>query len=149
MKHLIVSVTITALGFLMSCNSKYSQSDIERPRDVWVFRSVLDEKPRMATAALNEKLWVSYDTQSATLYKAWSGGVTFDGAVYTTRHGPQPTSLGYAYYSHSEAWVLQKDGKELVPEVQYTGHRFEKGEVIFKFILKWGYIICLCNENRI
>ncbi|PXX30503.1 PA14 domain-containing protein [Arenibacter sp. ARW7G5Y1] len=133
MKQLVVS--FFAFGLLVSCNLNKSKSDVERPRDVWVFRSVLDEKPRMATAALDENLWLSYDTQTATLYKAWSGGVSFDGAVYTTNHGPQPTSLGYAYYSHEESWVLLKDGVEEVPEVQYKGHRFEKGEVIFKFQL--------------
>ena len=111
MKHLVVSITLIALVFLISCNSNDSESDIKRPREVWVFRSVLDEKPRMATAALDDNLWVSYDTQTATLYKAWSGGVSFDGAVYTTNHGPQPTSTGYAYFSHNEAWLLLKDGE--------------------------------------
>tara|TARA_R110002049_G_scaffold294274_1_gene480826 strand:+ start:6137 stop:9118 length:2982 start_codon:yes stop_codon:yes gene_type:complete len=136
MKHLVVSITLIALVFLISCNSNDSESDIKRPREVWVFRSVIDEKPRMATAALDENLWLSYDTQSATLYKAWSGGVSFDGAVYTTNHGPQPTSLGYAYFSHKEAWLLLKDGEVIEPIIQYKGHKFENGEVIFKSQLK-------------
>lgn len=135
MKHLIIYFTLISVGLLMSCNSRQSKLNNERPREVWVFRSVLDEKPRMATAALNENLWLSYDTQSATLYKAWSGGVTFDGAVYTTSHGPQPTSLGYAYYSKNEAWTLLKNGNESAPEIQYKGHRIKDGEVFFKFQL--------------
>ncbi|MCK0146491.1 PA14 domain-containing protein [Arenibacter sp. F26102] len=134
MKHLLVS--FFAFWLLMGCNSDKSKLDKERPREVWVFRSVLDERPRMATAALNDNLWVAYDTQTATLYKAWNGGVFFDGAVYTTKHGPQPTSLGYAYFSHNEEWVLWKDGGQITPIIQYKGHRFKDGEVIFKVELR-------------
>jgi len=150
MKHLVVSVTLFTLVFLLSCNSNDSKLDNERPRDVWVFRSVLDEKPRMATAALDDNLWLSYDTESATLYKAWSGGVSFDGAVYTTNHGPQPTSLGYAYYSHNEVWVLLRDEEEVAPKIQYKGHKFENGEVVFKFDLKTpdGEVISIEESPR-
>ena len=120
----------------VSCNNKSSNPEINRPTENWVFRSVLDKKSRIATVALNKNMWLAYNTQTATLYKAWKGGVDFDGAVYTTRHGPQPTSLGYAYYAHNEAWVLFDNEKEIKPKVQYKGHRFENGEVIFKFLLE-------------
>ncbi len=132
MKYLGKIQILFVIGLLMGCSSNHSEFTDSRPREVWVFRSVLDQRPRMLTAALNEKLWLSYDTQSATLYKAWSGGVTFDGAVYTTKHGPQPTSTGYAYFSHKEMWVLMKNGKEIIPEIEYKGHRFDNGEVFFK-----------------
>lgn len=148
MKLLVIS--FLALVPIISCNSNDSISDMERPRDVWVFRSVLDGKPRMATAALNKNLWVTYDTQSATLYKAWSGGVSFDGAVYTTKHGPQPTSLGYTYNLNNEEWVLYNDGDQIAPIIRYKGHRFEEGEVIFKFQLKTpdGKIILVEESPR-
>ncbi|RYG44924.1 hypothetical protein EON79_13825, partial [bacterium] len=68
-----------------------------RPRDVWAFRSVLDRHPRMLTLALSDKLWVAYDATNCNLYKAWFGGVNFDGPVYTSAHGPQPTSKGAEY----------------------------------------------------
>ena len=73
------------------------QESIQRPRDIWVFRSVLDKRARMVTMALSDDLWVAYDATNCGLYKAWKGGVKFDGAVYTTSHGPQPTSEGAAY----------------------------------------------------
>lgn len=69
----------------------------ERPRDPWVFRCVLDQKPRIATIALSDEMWLAYDATTCGLEKAWKGGVRFDGAVYTAEHGPQPTSVGPAY----------------------------------------------------
>ena len=55
----------------------------------------------------------------------------FDGAVYTTKNGPQPTSEGYAYYQ----WLLLKDGKEIEAKVIYQGHYFKKGQVQINFEL--------------
>ena len=125
---------IAVLLLIISCNSKKEES-AKRPIENWVFRSVLDKNPRMVTAALNENLWLAYNTQTASLYKAWKGGVNFDGAVYTTKHGPQPTSLGYAYANHTENWVLTDNGKELPTKIQYKGHKFSNGEVTFNYQL--------------
>ncbi|MEQ8583805.1 MAG: DUF1080 domain-containing protein [Marinoscillum sp.] len=123
------------IGALAACQEK---RQFERPREAWVFRSVLDLKPRMVTAALNEDVWVAYDARTASLYKAWKGGVNFDGAVYTTVHGPQPTSKGYAYYTDEKEdveWVLRKGDEITIPEVQYKGHRFVDGQVVFTYEL--------------
>lgn len=122
----------------------------ERPRSPWVFRSVLDVKPRIVTAALSDEIWVAYDARTASLYKAWKGGVNFDGAVYTTVHGPQPTSEGYAYYTDDEEnveWFVIQNGVRLVPEIIYKGHRFEDGQVIFKYQLKVGDQLITINET--
>ena len=129
---LVLSFLLTSI---LSCNPKNSIPEINRPRDVWVFRSVLDEHPRMLTAALNENMWLAYDTQSASLYKAWKGGVNFDGAVYTTKHGPQPTSLGYAYQLKKEAWILLQNGKRMAPVISYKGHLIQNEEVSLNFQL--------------
>ena len=45
-------VTLLTLGLAISCCISNKK---KHPRDVWVFRSVLDEMPRMITAALDEK----------------------------------------------------------------------------------------------
>jgi cytochrome c len=105
-----VAVFLLLTSFLTGCNSKKHE---KRPRDPWVFRSVLDNKARMVTAALHEDMYVAYDAQKCQLYKAWKGGVVFDGAVYTTHHGPQPSTKGYAYYvqpGEQDFWYLVKDG---------------------------------------
>ncbi|MCB0706658.1 MAG: DUF1080 domain-containing protein [Saprospiraceae bacterium] len=114
---------------LASCGSPDSTS-YERANAPWVFRSVLDGQPRMVTLALNDNLWVAYSAQNGSLYKAWKGGVNFDGAVYTTVHGPQPSSLGDAWIesTQKEPWTYLQNGNPAEARLQYKGHKFEKGQ---------------------
>lgn len=126
------------LGFILILFSCDSKQDIERPRDPWVFRSVLDKQARMITVALHDNLYVAYDVAEGGLYKAWKGGVVFDGAVYTSVHGPQPTSTGYAYYSQKldePNWRIIKNGNKTIPRINFKGYRFEEDQVTFTFHL--------------
>ncbi len=109
-----------------------------RPHNPWVFRSILDARPRIITIALHKDLWAAYHTQEGALYKVWKGFVNFDGAVYTTLHGPQPTSLGNAWFinQHPRPWRVIRNGQELTPTVQYKGHRFVDGEVSLNYELQ-------------
>jgi cytochrome c len=116
-----------------------SKKEKKRPQDPWVFRSVLDQKPRMVTAALDENLYVAYDARQCQIYKAWKGGVIFDGAVYTTQHGPQPTSKGYAYYIQPEgenSWLLTTAGQDVELLPHFKGYFFKDDQVTFKFDLE-------------
>lgn len=125
------------LLLVQACGER-NKDTIERPREAWVFRSVLDEKPRMVTVALSDDLWVAYDTRDASLYKIWKGGVNFNGAVYTTVHGPQPTSLGYAYFEKTEndkKWIVEKGDDKYAPEVNYKGHSVKNNKATFKYDL--------------
>ncbi|MEM1214788.1 MAG: family 16 glycoside hydrolase [Bacteroidota bacterium] len=110
----------------------------ERPHTPWVFRSVLDETPRMLTVALHDNLWATYSTQTGILRKAWCGSVNFDGAVFTTVHGPQPSSLGDSWIeSDAEAqWqVTDAAGKAVAADYQYRGHHIRDGQVWIKSTL--------------
>ena len=123
--------------FLAACETK----EVKRPRDPWVFRSVLDKQPRIVTATLNENLFVAYDARFCGLYKAWKGEVILDGPVYTTKHGPQPTTEGYAYFEErlkEPAWRLKVGTSEIVPKAKYKGHYFKNGQVTFRFHLDDG-----------
>jgi cytochrome c len=112
-------------------------SSIQRPRDIWVFRSVLDQNARMLTAALNDNLWVAYDTQTCSLYKAWTGGVKFDGAVYTTVHGPQPTSQGAPYILNKEkSWKIFDGESSTEIEPRYLGYKIVKNSLVLNFSFK-------------
>ena len=113
--------------FVTGCQEKSSSSLKTRPIDQWAFRSVLDLHPRMLTLALSDDMWVSYHTESGAMYKAWKGTVYFDGAVYTTAHGPQPISIGNAYIEneYTQPWFVTNSGGDTIPTTfDYKGHRF-------------------------
>ncbi len=42
---------------------------LRRTDDIWVWRSVLDLRSRVISIGLNDKLWVAYNTENASLYK--------------------------------------------------------------------------------
>ena len=119
----------------ISCDSTVSQ---ERPKDTWVFRSVIDKQPRMLTVALNKDLYVCYNLQYGNLYKIWKGGVNYDGAVYTTAHGIQPTSFGYTYAEDASTetqWQLKTSSGTEIPEINYVGYTMIGGQVAIDFEL--------------
>ena len=128
------SVLFFILLILLSCNSdRVSHSGQSlRPMDTWVYRTVLDEMPRMLFAALHRDLYVAYDTQKAKLYKAWKGVVNFQGAVYDGAHGPQPTTVGDAYmidHSGEDVWKLVSAGSDQAVQIDYKGHGFVDGSL--------------------
>ncbi|MBK9151214.1 MAG: DUF1080 domain-containing protein [Saprospiraceae bacterium] len=136
----ISGLCLAAVVILMiaACKKEKNVSSA-RPLDYWVFRSVLDLKPRMITLALSDKLWASYSTQTGALYKAWKGTVLFDGAVYTTAHGPQPITIGDAYIENKidKPWTVNgADGKVKDCSFHYKGHRFVKGQVELMYALE-------------
>ncbi len=113
---------------------KKSLSKIERPRKAWALRSVLDSRPRILSIALNDKLWIAYNTKTASLYKAWIGKIEFGGPVYTSSHGPQPISIGTTYMEEPDdnPWRIQADGKEITPEISYKGHTILDNQISYK-----------------
>ncbi len=134
---LLASVLILIYyGFYVSCNTT-THLQVERGHDPWVFRSVLDERPRMLSMALTPDFWIAYDAHNASLYKVWAGTVNFDGAVYTTAHGPQPQAEGDAYLVSklSNPWRLMIEGKEVTPQVQFRGHTYEGSAAYLKYEL--------------
>jgi cytochrome c len=123
--------------FFASCSDGLK---IERPREVWAIRSVLDQKPRMLSIALNKELWVAYHTQSAAFYKAWTGGINFDGPVYTSAHGPQPTTQGVTFLEEAIAnpWRIFANGKAITPEIHYKGHVIHDKKISIRYNLEYN-----------
>lgn len=108
----------------------------ERPRDIWVFRSVLDNRPRIVTLALHKDLWVAYDATNCGLYRAWTGGVRFEGAVYTTVHGPQPRSFGNLHIPgivDESVWTFEKNGGTTDLRPEFKGYRFQNGSATLQY----------------
>lgn len=129
---------------MVSCGKK-DVSKYDRPLDHWVFRSVMDSMPRMLTTALHDDVWVAYSAEDGNLYKVWDGTVNFDGAVYTTAHGPQPVSIGDAWFFNEFAapWTIEIGDKAETPKVSFKGHRFvnEQVEIMYDLIMTDGTII--------
>jgi len=134
MKLITKIIAVFVIFLLWQCTSDTTPT-IERPYSPWVFRSVLDEQPRMITLALHDEVWAAYNTQDAALYKVWSGNVNFDGAVYTTAHGPQPVSIGDAWMinAHQTPWKITKEGNDIIGKVQYKGHQITKGQASLNY----------------
>ncbi|HEX8531472.1 MAG TPA: c-type cytochrome, partial [Cytophagales bacterium] len=124
------------LALLAACNGG-SSKPAKRPYEAWVLRSVLDQKPRMLSMALHDSLWAAYNTKTGTLYKVWRGKVNFDGPVYTTAHGPQPTSEGVPLMMEpdSAAWRIVASGTETTPEINYRGHAIRNNQVTLRYEL--------------
>jgi cytochrome c len=123
--------------------SQSAQSAANRPNDPWVFRSVLDKKPRMITFALNDRLWAAYSTDSCVLYKVWAGNADFSGAVYNMRHGPQPVSVGDAWFENTQPqpWRVTLNGRTETPATDYKGHRYTTdghAELLYDLVLSDG-----------
>ncbi|WNJ17315.1 family 16 glycoside hydrolase [Pontibacter sp. G13] len=142
---LAVAVLAGAWIFTSCQGSKETYSQPARGNDPWVFRSVLDLQPRMVTVALRRNFWVAYDAQSGAIFKAWREGVDLDGPVFTQRHGPQPTTIGPAYFEspYRNPWKVVKDGQQIDFDVRFRGHRFEDDQVILttELILENGQIV--------
>lgn len=132
---LVLATAVLSLGLA----ALHAESDVltsqssQRPHDPWVFRSVLDGRARMITVALHEKLWVAYDAQTNGLYRAWPGGVKFEGAVYNYAHGPQPTvDSDVVYYTQprDSVWTLQRDGRPVGGTMRYRGYLLDGTESV-------------------
>lgn len=131
-----ILLSVLILIILTSCKEAPKEITFEMPREIKAFRSVLDNRSRILTLPLHDNMWLAYDVSSATLYKAWKGGVHFDGAVYTTSQGPQPSTKGLSYHTkEKEVWTLLKDGQEYQAKVNYLGHQFKADKTIIKFEL--------------
>ena len=134
--------------FLLPPHSSISVRDItaknQPARDVWVFRSVLDKHARIATLAIAPGYWLSYDATTCGIFKFWHGDVKFNGAVYTTVHGPQPTSEGGAFEEGSlenDVWKLAENGDTKLIKPQFRGYSFDLKDrtvVSFQYDLKVG-----------
>src|SRR4029077_12218091 len=68
-------------------------------------------------------------------YKAWKGGVKFDGAVYTTAHGPTPSSLGKAYTEglDGDVWFADVGGQQVAADAVWRGYRIEQGACVLQY----------------
>ncbi|HEX5023928.1 MAG TPA: c-type cytochrome [Agriterribacter sp.] len=106
--------------------------------EVWAQRSVLDLKPRMFSLALDPECYVAYDLEHGALYKAWKGGISWEGTVYNETKVAQPTSWGKDYVRNDSTagmWMIEKNGKPTTVAVRFLGYRFQNNQVYLKYRL--------------
>lgn len=144
MKSKLLGILLIAsfVLFVFSCGDATTNTQKtegkERPHSPWVFRSVLDTQARIITLALDDKMWVAYRTDRGSLYKAWSGGVVFQGPVYDNAHGPQPITYGDAWMvnKYENPWLLVKGQDATLLTVEYKGHRIKDGHAQLMYELQ-------------
>lgn len=145
LKNKIISTSIGWLLIMLishGCGNTYAVQG-ERPRNPWVFRVNLDNIPRIVVLALDEELWMAYDTHNAKLYKAWKGDINFNGPMYDDRHNVQPSSRGIIYIVDSvkqSPWRLKLGSSEIPVQAQYIGYILQdnKATIQYKIQLKEG-----------
>ncbi|HPQ20811.1 MAG TPA: DUF1080 domain-containing protein [Saprospiraceae bacterium] len=135
MKSKIFILLVFSLSILFNaCKEDTAEVKIVKPRphSPWVFRSVLDTQARMITMALDDRLWAAYHVETGGLYKVWDGVVNFEGPVYNQVHGPQPTTLGDAYFvnKYVSPFLLFSHEDTLVTSYKYLGHKFVNDHVV-------------------
>ncbi len=110
----------------------------ERPYQPWIFRSVLDEQPRIITLALHDDVWAAYHTDSCSLYKVWKGHVHLQGAVYDNGHGPQPITIGDGWIvnPYKRPWRVSNQNEDVLQNVQWNGHAVRSGRAVLKYTLQ-------------
>lgn len=109
-----------------------------RPHAPWIFRCTLDGAPRSVVLALADGCWIAYDARSCRFDGAWSGGVRFDGSVYTGAHGPNPTREGTPLVPASGAatstFAIGDAGGPPAPiAAQWKGYRIVDGRAVLSF----------------
>ncbi|MHB1178463.1 MAG: hypothetical protein ACYCZO_09040, partial [Daejeonella sp.] len=144
MKHLTQLSFFTIVLIILLGAFSSNPTKVERPREVWVMRSVLDKKPRILSIALNKNLYIAYNTQTAALYKAWIGRINFDGSALNGVHGFQPTSQGITYMQEPDEnpWKITVNDKITTSKVKYRGHTIIDNQITLKYEL-------LYNNNKI
>ena len=137
-KRLSFLVVIVVIVFCCPACGDKETYNIQRAREPWAFRSVLDRQPRMLTIALNPECYVAYDLARCVFYKAWKGGVTMEGAAYTDKKNVQPTSWGTSYFVDSTRpfkWIVETEGKKDSFRILNKGYAFLHNQIYLKFIL--------------
>lgn len=148
----MIEILFLALSAATSCSLRPQIPVPERPRDPWVFRSVLDGKPRIVTMALSKEMYLAYDAQTCGMYKCWKGGVELKGAVYTTVHGDQPVSYGdvYTHGLEGDVWSAEVGGKPQSVRARWMGYFFgnKRVNLLYEIRLEGGQRITVQESTE-
>ncbi|MDP4845764.1 MAG: hypothetical protein NWR51_00745 [Akkermansiaceae bacterium] len=117
----------------------FAQSPVpQRGGNLPVFRTVLDERPRVIVVRLGVEHAVAFDCENGILWKAWQAPsgqlpVKLEGAVYDGKHGPQPTSQGNYILTDEKPQLSCADP---TATLQYLGHSPQPDGTA---IIRWAF----------
>ena len=114
MALLLVRIRIFAFLLAVLPATAHLCMALQRPVDPWVYAGSLDDHARVLFVALDHQMWVAYDTEAATIYKAWDGlGLGM------------PSAEGFHYLTHEAGtpWRIVRHGVASIPDVTYRGYR--------------------------
>ena len=133
--RLTVAGTLFLLPIL--CIDSCSKQNFDH-ENLPVFRSVLDDRPRIATLYLKDSLCLAFDTEHCGIYKIWKGGIRKEGAVFTHIKNIQPTSWGDVFYDNPLASFpisVYLEGEKLNSRHQFKGYEITENAVFFKYTI--------------
>ncbi len=105
-----------------------------------VFRTVLDERPRVLVVRMGPQQALAIDCENARVWKYWESPsgkppVDLQGVVYNGRHGPQPVSVGQVYFVDDRPQILfENDDKK---RLKYLGHSFKTDRAVE---IRWSIV---------
>ena len=126
---------LVVCGLFSACQPEH---EVDRPKDPWILRSVLDQRPRMITLALYPEVYAAYDLQYCTFYKVWKGGLFLDGAAFNNIKTTQPGSWGKAYLEENpdtKAWSVKSGGKPVNISPVFKGYTINRNQISFHYEL--------------
>lgn len=92
----------------------------------------------MLTLALDSECYLAYDLNTCGLFRAWKGGVDWEGTVYTETKVAQPTSWGKDYIlneSLQDSWSLEQNGGKREVSIRFQGYRFKEEQIYLTYKL--------------
>lgn len=113
------------------------QDNVKRPRETWVFRSNLDNQPRILNIALHQDLWVAYSTAQCAFFKAWKGEPGSDTAGMNKNSvfesGRRVYSTGI---TKAKVWHIRNHEEQYNPDVNFEGYEWHNNKVSLRYGLK-------------
>lgn len=132
--------TLLVLTALLASAAAPAPQPSTRPahdREPWIFRCVLDNNARMVVLSLGHDVWAAYDADQCRLAKLWVGDVNFSGAVFDTKHGPQPKSRGVMLMDRPIKLEPARPGATNTPDGThvegYRGYRIDGDHATLRF----------------
>lgn len=111
-----------------------------------ISRLSLDGKPRSLSIRQGPDVWIGYDLERATVFKAWQAPAGKSGLTkltFVTR------SVGKALFEDttSNSWTLQRGGKTLSLAIRYLGCTDAADHIALRWELKHGDDVMKLHEH--